>query len=235
MAAIKEEYSQARDQVIGSRRLRRLCQRSIQAGEACGHSCCVRARSSGRGHRRRWRARDTRVTSTRSKEIGSRTSGSRRQEETDLARFWIATASQNWNPVARQMSIARGLTLSQNARAFALLNLAGADAFIAAWDAKFTYRQWRPVTAIRAADTDGNRRARMPTHCGRRSRHPAVSRLHRRPHHICRRGSGGARARVRRRSWRCDHDDQRDGQRAGPGRGQRTRSVCREEFCWPGY
>ena len=90
------------------------------------------------------------------KEIGSSTSGTRRPEETDLARFWIATASQNWNPVARQMSIAHGLTLSQNARAFALLNLAGADAFIAAWDAKFTYRQWRPVTAIGAADTDGN-------------------------------------------------------------------------------
>jgi hypothetical protein len=85
------------------------------------------------------------------KEIGSSTSGTRRQEETDLARFWIATASQNWNPVARQVSVAQGLTLSQNARAFALLNLAGADAFIAAWDAKFTYNQWRPVTAIRAA------------------------------------------------------------------------------------
>ena len=90
------------------------------------------------------------------KEIGSSTSGTRRQEETDLARFWVATAAQNWNPVARQMSIAQGLTLSQNARAFALLNLAGADAFIAAWDAKFAYGQWRPVTAIRAADTDGN-------------------------------------------------------------------------------
>jgi hypothetical protein len=38
----------------------------------------------------------------------------------------------------------------------ALLNLAGADAFIAAWDTKFAYNQWRPVTAIRAADTDGN-------------------------------------------------------------------------------
>jgi hypothetical protein len=90
------------------------------------------------------------------KEVGSSSSGTRRQEETDLARFWIATATQNWNPVARQMAIEHGLTLSQNARAFALLNLAGADAFIAAWDAKFTYSQWRPVTAIRAADTDGN-------------------------------------------------------------------------------
>lgn len=90
------------------------------------------------------------------KEIGSSTSATRRQEQTDLARFWIATAAQNWNPVARQVSLARGLTLSQNARAFALLNLAGADAFIAAWDAKFAYNQWRPVTAIRMADTDGN-------------------------------------------------------------------------------
>jgi len=90
------------------------------------------------------------------KEIGPSTSGTRRPEQTDLARFWIATAAQNWNPVARQVSIAQGLTLLQNARAFALLNLAGADAFIAAWDAKFAYNQWRPVTAIRAADTDGN-------------------------------------------------------------------------------
>ena len=38
----------------------------------------------------------------------------------------------------------------------ALLNMAGSDAFVASWDAKYTYNQWRPVTAIRAADTDGN-------------------------------------------------------------------------------
>jgi len=90
------------------------------------------------------------------KEIGSSTSATRRQEETDLARFWIATAAQNWNPVARQLSAARGMTLLQNARALALLNVAGADAFIAAWDAKFAYSQWRPVTAIHAADKDRN-------------------------------------------------------------------------------
>jgi len=90
------------------------------------------------------------------KEIGSSASNSRTQEQTDLARFWIATGPQNWNPVARQAAVARALTLSENARMLALLNLAGADAFIAAWDAKFTYNQWRPVTAIRAADIDGN-------------------------------------------------------------------------------
>jgi hypothetical protein len=68
----------------------------------------------------------------------------------------LSTAPQNWNQAARQVAIVQGLTLSQNARALALLNLAGADAFIASWDAKFRYRQWRPVTAIRAADTDRN-------------------------------------------------------------------------------
>ena len=88
--------------------------------------------------------------------IGSIGSVTRTQDQSDLARFWIATAAQNWNPVARQVGVAQGRTLSQNARALALLNLAGADAFIAAWDAKFAYNQWRPVTAIRAADADRN-------------------------------------------------------------------------------
>jgi PAP2 superfamily len=88
--------------------------------------------------------------------IGSATSAIRTQAQTALARFWIATAPQNWNPLARQLSRARHLTLSENARAFALLNLACADAFIAAWDAKFTFGQWRPVSAIRRADEDGN-------------------------------------------------------------------------------
>jgi hypothetical protein len=90
------------------------------------------------------------------KGIGAIVSVTRSPDQTDLARFWISTAAQNWNPAAREVAAAKGLTLSQNARAFALLNMAGADAFIAAWDAKFAYNQWRPVTAIRAADTDGN-------------------------------------------------------------------------------
>ncbi len=88
--------------------------------------------------------------------IGSATSSIRTQAQTELARFWIATASQNWNPLARRLALARGMTLSQNARAFALLTLAGADASIAAWDAKYAYWQWRPVSAIRRAGEDGN-------------------------------------------------------------------------------
>jgi hypothetical protein len=90
------------------------------------------------------------------KAIGAATGSTRTKDRTSLARFWISTAPQIWNPAARQVAITQALTLSQNARAFALLNLAGADAFIASWDAKFTYNQWRPVTAIRAANTTAN-------------------------------------------------------------------------------
>jgi membrane-associated phospholipid phosphatase len=52
--------------------------------------------------------------------------------------------------------LAHDLTTGENARLFALLNLSFADAVIAFYDAKYTYNFWRPVTAIRAADTDGN-------------------------------------------------------------------------------
>jgi membrane-associated phospholipid phosphatase len=61
-----------------------------------------------------------------------------------------------WNRVARNVIARRGGSLIENARVFALLNLAMADANIATWDGKYTYRFWRPVTAIPAADTDGN-------------------------------------------------------------------------------
>jgi hypothetical protein len=90
------------------------------------------------------------------KELGSANSGRRTSAQTDLARFWVETAAHCWNAAARQVAVARRRPLVEDARAFALLNLAGADAFIAAWDAKFTYGQWRPVTAIPAAEDDGN-------------------------------------------------------------------------------
>ena len=90
------------------------------------------------------------------KGLGSTASAFRTAEQTDLARFWVATGPQIWNLAARQAAAARGLSVVESARLFALLSFAGADAFIAAWDAKFAFHQWRPVTAIRAADTDGN-------------------------------------------------------------------------------
>ena len=84
------------------------------------------------------------------RQVGAATSTTRTPEQTDLARFWVSTAPQIWNQAAQQLAIAHDVGVRQAARVFALLNAAGADAFIAAWDAKFTYGQWRPVTAIQA-------------------------------------------------------------------------------------
>jgi hypothetical protein len=83
----------------------------------------------------------------------------RPQDRTDVARFYAASSPvQVWNAAARQAGAAQGKTLSENARIFALLGMALCDASIAAFDAKYHYNLWRPVTAIRAGDTDGNRR-----------------------------------------------------------------------------
>jgi hypothetical protein len=83
--------------------------------------------------------------------LGSSDSVVRTPNQTAAARFWVATAPQLWNQVLQQAGVRPGISATRAASAFALLNLAGADAFIAAWDAKFAYLQWRPVTAIRAA------------------------------------------------------------------------------------
>lgn len=90
------------------------------------------------------------------KAIGSASSTTRTAHETEVARFWVATAPQVWNQAAQQLALDERLGVSRTARLFALLNATGADAFIASWDAKFAYGQWRPVTAISAADADGN-------------------------------------------------------------------------------
>jgi membrane-associated phospholipid phosphatase len=71
-------------------------------------------------------------------------------------RFWNGAIQNYWNEIAQTASLAHGLTTAANARLFALLNLSFADGVIAFYDAKYTYNFWRPVTAIRAAATDGN-------------------------------------------------------------------------------
>jgi hypothetical protein len=73
----------------------------------------------------------------------------------------MTSPTQLWNSVADQLSNAEGLSLAQNARMFALLNMAIVDASIAVFEAKFFYHLWRPVTAIRAGDTDGNGRTEL--------------------------------------------------------------------------
>jgi hypothetical protein len=75
-------------------------------------------------------------------------------DEALTGRFWNGAIQNYWNEIAQTASLDRHLTLSENARLFALLNLSFADSVIAFYDAKYTYNRWRPVTAIRAAGTD---------------------------------------------------------------------------------
>jgi membrane-associated phospholipid phosphatase len=95
------------------------------------------------------------------KSLGAADSTTRTAEQSDIARFWYGTAGTftsagYWNQIAQEVAVQRGDSMVENARLFALLNLAQADSYFAIWDAKYTYDFWRPVTAIRAADTDGN-------------------------------------------------------------------------------
>jgi hypothetical protein len=89
--------------------------------------------------------------------VGRFDSPFRPQDRTNVALFYAATTPvQAFNSAARQVSIAQGKSLSENARIFALLGMAIADASIAIFDTKYHYNFWRPVTAIRNADLDGN-------------------------------------------------------------------------------
>jgi PAP2 superfamily protein len=95
------------------------------------------------------------------KQLGANNSTERTAEQTLIAHFWAngagtETPPGHWNRIAHTISDEYGLSLQQNARLFALLNIALADAAILCWDCKFTYNYWRPVTAIRSADLDGN-------------------------------------------------------------------------------
>jgi PAP2 superfamily len=90
------------------------------------------------------------------KTLGAKNSSIRTRDQTDAARFWTVSGIVTDNEVARQLSTQKGLSAVENARLFALLNMAGADAYIACWHAKYRYNYWRPVTAIRNADSAGN-------------------------------------------------------------------------------
>jgi len=95
------------------------------------------------------------------KMLGGAAGSARTPDQTQIALFWAdgagtETPPGHWNHIAQDVAKALGNTMEENARLFALLNMAMADAAICAWDAKFHYHNWRPVTAIRNADTDGN-------------------------------------------------------------------------------
>jgi hypothetical protein len=91
------------------------------------------------------------------KEVGDINSTERRKDRADVARFYAATsASQAWNRAAAQMSAPKMGSFTDRARMLALLNMAISDALVSSIETKYFYQFWRPATAIRAGDTDGN-------------------------------------------------------------------------------
>jgi membrane-associated phospholipid phosphatase len=90
------------------------------------------------------------------KAVGIANSTAATPDEALTGRFWNGAIQNYWNEITQTAAIAKRLNTEQSARLFALLNLSLADGVIAFYDSKYTYRFWRPVTAIRGADADGN-------------------------------------------------------------------------------
>jgi len=90
------------------------------------------------------------------KKMGAKTGSGRSAEQSDTAKFWEQTGAGSYNQIVQQVAAAKKLDVLDNARLYAHAYLATADAFIAIFDAKYAYNFWRPLTAIRNGDNDGN-------------------------------------------------------------------------------
>jgi PAP2 superfamily len=90
------------------------------------------------------------------KVLGAKNSVSRTKEQTEIARFWEARVPTVYFPVVLSVANQPGRDVTRNARLLAVAGQAMDDALIAVFDAKYTYNFWRPITAIRNGDLDGN-------------------------------------------------------------------------------
>ncbi|MDX1984771.1 MAG: vanadium-dependent haloperoxidase [Bryobacteraceae bacterium] len=88
--------------------------------------------------------------------VGGATSRMRTDEQSEIARHWYEASAQSWNRIARSASEQQRLDLWENGRLFALVNIALADGYFANFESKYLFNFWRPVTAIRDGDLDGN-------------------------------------------------------------------------------
>ncbi len=90
------------------------------------------------------------------KSLGAKNSTRRTAEQTEIARFWEYSLPSIYHGVVRSVALAPGRDVAQNARMFAAVAQAMDDAMISVFDAKYQYNFWRPATAIRNGDIDGN-------------------------------------------------------------------------------
>ena len=144
------------------------------------------------------------------KQFGSQTGSWRTPEQTEIARFWMASPSVIWNGVARATIDARGLDASDTAHVLAMIYLAASDAAITCWAAKYHVQFLAPATR------DPQWRSRWQRGNGRRSRLDAAlsdaapSRLSVGPRHQQQRHGDHAGTLFRRQSWRADRRDKPD-------------------------
>jgi len=89
------------------------------------------------------------------KSVGGKVSTVRTADQTEIARFWFEGPGA-WNTIARTVAVSRSLDARDSARLLALMNMAMADAYIAGFKIRYVYDFWRPITAIREGDNDGN-------------------------------------------------------------------------------
>ena len=90
------------------------------------------------------------------KAIGRKDNSTRTKEQTDIARFWEVTGPVIYHVLVKSVADSPGRDVTRNARMFMMVTQATDDAMIAVFDAKYHYNFWRPITAIRNADIDGN-------------------------------------------------------------------------------
>ena len=87
---------------------------------------------------------------------GKTTPSARTDDQTEVALFWLESSPLKWSRIARTVATNKGLNTWESARLLALLNMTLADGYVAMVASKNHYNFWRPVTAIRNADIDGN-------------------------------------------------------------------------------
>jgi hypothetical protein len=87
--------------------------------------------------------------------FGGAEGSERNDEQSEIARYWYEWSTQSWNRIAREVVTSRRLDPWESARLYALVNLAMADATIAAFESKYHHHFWRPASAVRAAGHDG--------------------------------------------------------------------------------
>jgi hypothetical protein len=90
------------------------------------------------------------------KSLGSKNGSKRTARQTEDGQFWLITGPVSYYPIVRQLVLAKKMDVVDSARFMALVSTAVADTFIAVFDAKYHYDFWRPITAIRNGDVDGN-------------------------------------------------------------------------------